>query len=345
MTTTAGPKVSVVITCYNLGEFLEEAVDSVLAQTCQDFEILIVDDGSTDRSTQAVLEVFDRPKTRVLRVPHGGLAAARNTGIGCTTGTYICALDADDRLVPSFLAKTVSVLDGDPSVSFVSTWLRNFGNEEWDWQPDRCDLPTLLWENTVLTAALVRRAAVAEAGGYEGTMPVQGDEDWDLWLTLVERGHRGVILPEILFEYRRRAGSMSSICWYGSGHLPLASYRIRKHAESYRAHLFDVLHHQDAETATILLRNDGLERQIASELEPAVVLRREELAALNGRLAALASAQTTSEQTDLKRVHDLEAALSASTADVEALRTSMSWRITGPLRTVYGWWLQRRGVR
>ena len=170
-------------------------------------------------------------------------------------------------------------------------------------------------------------------GGYDTAMPVQGDEDWDLWLTLVERGHRGVILPEVLFHYRRRAGSMSTVCWHGPGHLPLASYRIAKHRDTYRAHLLDVLLHQDAETAAMLRRNDEIERCLASELEPAVALRRQELATLGSRL----------ERTD--RHVDLETALRAASDEVSALRTSMSWRITAPLRGAYGWWLRRGDSR
>ena len=187
------PRVSVIIPCYNLGQYLDEAVASVLAQTYQDFEILVIDDGSTDETTAAVLAGYTQPKTRVIRLAHGGLAAARNAGIAQAAGRYLCALDADDRLEPSFLAKTVPLLDTDPSIAFVSCWLRTFGDEEWEWTPERCDLPTLLWENTVLTAALVRRDAVLSVGGYDTAMPVQGDEDWDLWLTLAEHGYRGTI--------------------------------------------------------------------------------------------------------------------------------------------------------
>ena len=329
-------KVSVIIPCYNLGHYLDEAVASVLAQTFQDFEIVVVDDGSTDAATQERLADYRRPKTRLFRVPHGGLAAARNVAIANTSGEYLCALDADDWLDPSFLEKLVPLLDADPSRAFASCWLRTFGDEDWTWQPERCDLPTLLWENTVLTAALVRREAVVAVGGYNTTMPAQGDEDWDLWLSLVERGYRGTILPEPLFNYRRRPGSMSADSWYGPSHLPLASYRVARHEASYRTHLVDVLLHQDAETATLLRQNDEIERYLASELEPAVAARREELAALRSRLAALDAAPRT------ERVRELEAALGAASAEVAALRTSLSWRVTAPLRQAYGWWLRRR---
>lgn len=331
------PRVSVIIPCYDLGKYLDEAVDSVLSQTYQDFEIIVVDDGSTDPGTRALLTDYRRPKTRVIRAPHCGVSAARNLAIDNSTGTYLCALDADDRLEPTYFDKAVPVLDTDTSIAFVSCWLRTFGDEEWEWKPERCDLPVLLWEDTILTASLVRREVVVAAGGYDTKMPIQGLEDWDLWLTLAERGYRGVILPEVLFNYRRREGSLSTISWYGSGHLPLTSYRLAKHSELYRAHLVDVLLHQDTETAAILRRNDEIERYTATELEPAVAARREELAILHSRLASLKRPESQ------ERIRDLETALTASAAEVTALRTSMSWRITEPLRNAYGRWLRWRG--
>jgi GT2 family glycosyltransferase len=343
------PTVSVVVPCYNLGAYLDEAVDSVLAQTFRDFEIIIVDDGSTEPATQALLAGYRRPSTQVVRAAHAGLAAARNLGIAHARGQYLCALDADDRLAPSYLEKTVRVLDDDPSVTFVSSWLRAFGEEDWEWTPERCDLRALLSEDTVLTAALVRKDAVVAAGGYDTAMPAQGDEDWDLWLTLAERGHRGVILPEVLFDYRRRAGSMSTNCWHGPAHLSLAGYRIAKHHDSYRTHLLDVLLRQDSETAAMLRRNDELERCIATDLEPAVALRREELAALRCRLAQASAAgnrvvANEEPPATAERIRELEAALHATAGEVVALRNSASWRITGPLRHLYGWWLRRKGA-
>jgi glycosyltransferase involved in cell wall biosynthesis len=344
------PKISVIVTCYNLGQYLEQSVASIAAQTCQDFEILIVDDGSTDAATQALLDTFESSQMRVLRAPHRGLAAARNAGIAEARGRYLCALDADDRLAPTYLEKTVRVLDSDPSVTFVSSWLRMFGEREWEWRPERCDLAALLCEDTVLTAALVRREAVAALGGYDAGMPVQGDEDWDLWLTLAEQGYRGVILEEFLFDYRQRPGSMSAVSWYGPGHEPLTNYRVDKHAASYRAHLLDVFRHQDSETAGLLRRNDELERYIGSHLEPAIADKRAQLAALNATNAAPAvphpSADEARNGEALERAAEharqLEIALRAATAEIDALRSSLSWKVTGPLRRAYGWWLALR---
>jgi hypothetical protein len=280
----------------------------------------------------------------VIRGEHRGLAHARNRGISEAHGEYICALDADDRLEPRFFEKTVAVLNADPDVTFASAWLRTFGDEHWEWKPERCDVAALLREDTVLTAALVRRSAVLDADGYDTGMPVQGDEDWDLWLTLVERGARGVIIPDILFNYRRRAGSMSSICWHGAGHMPLADYRFAKHRAAYERHLVDVLLGQDAETAALLADNDALERRITSDLEPAVAARRSELERLRQRLAM--SGNNGGPDAALNdRLASLQAANRNLAAEVEALRASASWRVTAPLRRAYGWWLKTRAPR
>ena len=191
-------KVSVIIPCYNLGRYLDEAVESVLAQTFEDFEILVVDDGSTENETR--------------RLP-----AAKNLGLAHTTGPYVCMLDADDRLDPCLLEKSVAALDGDSSIAFVSHWLRTFGDEVWEWTPTRCDAPALLDVNTVNGAALVRRSALDAVGGFDESMR-DGCEDWDVWISLVERGFKGAILPEVLFHYRRRPESMSRVTMRGEGH-------------------------------------------------------------------------------------------------------------------------------
>jgi glycosyltransferase involved in cell wall biosynthesis len=339
--------VSVIIPCYNLGAYLDEAVASVLSQTYQAFEILIVDDGSTDEATRALLEGYRRPNTEVIRTAHQGVSAARNVGIARARGNYVCALDADDRLEPTYLEKAVAVLDTEPDVAFVSCWLRAFGDEEWEWRPERCDLPTLLWEDTVLTAALIRRDVMTAVGGYDTQMPAQGGEDWDIWLSLASRGYRGTILPEVLFNYRRRAGSLSTASWYGADHLLLTNYRVQKHATAYRAHLLEVFDHQDTETSALLRLNADTEHYLASELEPAVAMRRQELADLRARLTAAVSAERgrAEQSSAVARADGLEAALASAHDEIAALRNSMSWRLTRPLRAVYGRWLQWKGVR
>src|SRR5262245_40475840 len=97
------PKVTVVIPCFNLGGFIDEAVDSVLAQTFDDYEIIIVNDGSTDAATNAKLAHYDRPRTVVYTTENQRLPRARNFGIEKGRGQYVCCLDADDLFAPTYL--------------------------------------------------------------------------------------------------------------------------------------------------------------------------------------------------------------------------------------------------
>ena len=346
------PKVSVIVPCYNLGQFLDETIDSVLEQTYQDFEILIVDDGSTEPATLRALEHFARPKTTLFRTENQGLAKARNFLIAHAKGEYLCALDADDVLHRDFLEKTVRVLDSEPSLTFVSTHLEMFGLDNQRWPPDpRCDLASLLAEDTVITAALVRRAAVLAVGGYDEGMPHQGDEDWDLWLSLVASGYRGRILPDVLFFYRRREHSMSTECSIGAVHIDLMRYLVRKHGDHYRAHLVEVLLWNEREISELRRANMQLEAESASSLAPTLERRRLEVQHLRDRLVEVQRRRRLEEQADdpgtpaagvasianvlgghRRELEALDAEYERCLAEVEALRTSLSWRLTAPLR-------------
>jgi glycosyltransferase involved in cell wall biosynthesis len=328
------PLVSVIIPCFNQGEYLDEAVDSVLAQDLRNLEILIVDDGSTDPATCRLLDCYDRPKTRVFRTAHQGLAAARNYVIDRATGTYLCALDADDILHPEFLSRTVGILEADSSLAFVSTHLRMFGDDDRVWPVDpKCDLATLLAEDTIITAAVVRRVALQAIGGYDVKMPHAGNEDWALWLSLVEAGHRGVILPEILFFYRRRRGSMCDQCTTGQVHLDSVEYLITKHRESYRAHVYPVLMKKDDRIAELRRANLELEMRIHSELEPALRRRQAERDVLRARLAAArANTRGVPSRSDWSALVEEHR---RARDEVNALRTSVSWKLTSPLRRAY----------
>lgn len=241
------PRVSVIVTCHDLGEYLDDAVDSVLAQTMNDAEILITDDGSTDPRTCAVLDACARPRTRVIRLPHRGLAHARNALIREAAGEFLCALDADDRLHPRYFEKALRMFDERPALTFVSSSAQMFGTHSGPWRHERCDLPALLAECTVHTATLVRREAVVAAGGYDAAMPYPGYDDWELWLRLAAAGHEGVILDEPLFYYRRRPSSMSSAYDDFEVHDALVAYMHRKHAAAYAMHWREVAlsrHHE-----------------------------------------------------------------------------------------------------
>ncbi|HEX2462697.1 MAG TPA: glycosyltransferase [Vicinamibacterales bacterium] len=336
------PRVTVLIPCYNQGAYLDDAVESVLAQTYQDFEILIVDDGSTDPDTVRLFDGYVRPKTTVYRTPNRKLAAARNFLIQRARGEYLCALDADDKLHPQYLEKTTAALERDPSLGFVSTRLQMFGAETRVWPPDtRCDLVTLLCDDPVHCAALARRSAVLAVGGYDERMPHQGDEDWDLSISLVEAGHAGIILDDILFFYRRRPGSMCDECTRGQVQIDLTEYLVRKHAASYRAHWQDVVRFKDRVRGELQTVNGALEKEL-STLASTVERRREELALLKRRVDEANQGGRAQVQRLNTALHEHRTALASAEAahrsavsEIMALRSSASWRITAPLRALY----------
>jgi glycosyltransferase involved in cell wall biosynthesis len=268
--------VSVVVPCYNLGPYLAEAVDSVLAQSFTDVEILVVDDGSTEPATRELLDGFDRPRTRVLRIENRGLPGAKNVGLRNTTGELLCMLDADDVLEPDMLRRSVMALDADPSIAFASHWLRTFGEEQWEWTPTSCEFPALLDMNTVNGSALMRRTAIEAVGGFDETF-LDGCEDWDLWITMVERGLRGVIIPEFLFRYRRRTGSMSQVMMQGDTHPALYRRLVAKHAGAYRAHLEPLLVRREREEAHLRGQIHDLELDDYLVVTPELTSARDDL--------------------------------------------------------------------
>jgi glycosyltransferase involved in cell wall biosynthesis len=350
------PRVSVVVSCFDLGSTLEEALASVEAQTLRDFEILVVDDGSRDPETLAVLGRIPAERARVLRTENRGLPAARNHGVRFAGGEYVCCLDADDRLHPEWLAKAVACLDADPGLAFASHWLRTFGDEEGDWKPTDCDFPALLDMNTVNGAALVRRSVWEAVGGQDETLR-EGCEDWDFWITLVERGQRGTILPEILFYYRRREGSMSHAL-VGETHLRVYRELIERHPETFARYLPELWLRRQLDLGRSLREVHALEvewdvwlsarlddrRSEAAALsrprpDPLLDAKRAELASAAGRISELEAAAAAREQELRALGSGLEAAqhrIEELAAEVAALRASYSWRLTRPLRAVVG---------
>jgi len=197
--------VSVVVPCYNQGQYLDEAVESVLNQSFQDFEIIIVDDGSSDPETIEILDSYNRPKTSLIRTTNQGLASARNRGISESAGEYILPLDSDDKIGSSYLEKAVSILEANDRVGIVYCKAELFGDAFGPWNLPPYRFPDILLGNQIFCSAFFRRTDWVKVNGYN---PFGGWEDFDFWLSLIELGREVLCLPDTLFFYRKRAGSM-----------------------------------------------------------------------------------------------------------------------------------------
>jgi glycosyltransferase involved in cell wall biosynthesis len=256
-------KVSIIITCYNLGAYLEEALHSALAQSYPEFEVVLVDDGSTDPATVALLDRLPaHPRLRILRTPNQGLALARNYGITEATGSYILPLDADDRILPGYLARAAEVLEQHPEVGFVGCHYRTFGEYEREHRPDSYRLPGLLVDNVVPVTSMFRRSCWEQLGGY--ALNMRGIEDWDLWIGILEQGHDAKVLPEIFFEYRIRPDSMLTNTRHPEIFKQRMTAMYERHLKLYEAHLQAVLVGKDVQFAVLLNHSHWLEQQRSS---------------------------------------------------------------------------------
>ncbi len=210
----ANPKVSVVIPAYNAIAYLPKTIASALQQSFQDFEIVVVDDGSTDGTCEWVASLADSRIRSAIVQSNGGCASARNRGIRETKGDYIAFLDADDFWEPEKLEKQVRILDSHPSVGLVNTWISNIDDQG---KPiEKLGKPTAegqVWasvieENPVMcgSAPMVRRQCFEAVGEFDQAL--LSAEDWDMWIRIAKR-YEFAVVKEPLVRYRIHAGSKS----------------------------------------------------------------------------------------------------------------------------------------
>ncbi len=202
------PDASVIVPVHDDFRFLEETLASVYEQTHPSWEILLVDDGSTDVACLAYLDKLKRPRLRVLHQDNQGLPAARNLGISRARGRFVVPLDSDDELYPEFLSTMIAALEARPDAAYAHCYARLYHDIDAIWIPRPFNPYWQLLGNGVVGCVLLRREAWEKSGGYDETMR-SGNEDWELWLKLMEQGWDQVQVAEVLFKYRKHDVSMS----------------------------------------------------------------------------------------------------------------------------------------
>lgn len=229
------PKVSVVVPCYNHGEFLLETLDSVQVQTYTDYEIIVVNDGSTDEATVRLLESLKRPKTRIIHTINRGVSAARNRGISEANGEYILPLDADDKVGPGYLEQAIKLFENNPDIAIVYCERVLFGEREGTASLPAYDPVALLFDNCIYPAALFRRADWKKVGGYCEKM-IYGWEDWEFWISLSELHKQVAKIQEPLFLYRVRSNSRDHSLRFHQK-IAMMSLIVLRHKSLYIRHM------------------------------------------------------------------------------------------------------------
>ena len=197
--------VSIITPYYNTEEFFVETFISIQAQSLQNWEWVIVDDGTTDQESVIRLAktVASDERIKVIRQENAGPSAARNTAFRNAKGRYVCLLDSDDMVEPTYLEKAVWFLDSNPEFAFCNSYSVVFGEREYLWTTGFERGKAYLYANSGPPISVIRHSAYADCGGFDESIRI-GHEDWDFWLAMAKAGHWGYTIPEYLQWYRKR---------------------------------------------------------------------------------------------------------------------------------------------
>ena len=210
----ATPTVSVVVTCYNYARYLPTALDSVLGQTFSDYEVIVVNDGSTDNTDDVIKPYLEHPKVRYFKKANGGQATAKNLGIREARGEFIAFLDADDYWLPTKLEKQLELFRKNPAVGVVYSFIRQMGPEgrEIPFEMPTCRRGSILTNLygcgfICFSSSMVRREFFEQYGVFDESLGMA--IDYDLWLRLSTVTEFDFV-PEALVYFRVGHGQMSS---------------------------------------------------------------------------------------------------------------------------------------
>lgn len=203
------PELSIIIPCYNSEKTLEETLFSIINQKFQNWEAIIINDGSVDNSEKIALK-FVRKDSRFkyFKTENTGLGAARNLGLSKADGNFILPLDSDNKIGKYFAYKAINILNMNSEFGIVYGDAEYFDERKGLWKVGDFDKYRILQHNYIDACAVIRKSLFDELGGYDENLPHQGHEDWEFWLRVIGSTKKFYYLPEITFSYRVTSNSM-----------------------------------------------------------------------------------------------------------------------------------------
>ncbi len=240
-----GSGIEAVITSFNQGSMILEAVESICAQTLLPQKIIIVDDGSTDESSLKILNSIERNSDLPVPVSihyqkNKGVSSARNAGIKKTGALLVLVLDGDDKLKPEYVEYVSRLLRENPSMAAASSWMHTFGVLDSIVCPAGGRINSFLSRNCCPATHILRRDIFEQCGGYDESMR-SGFEDWDFFLSMLETSPESSIgiVDKPLIQYRTAPASFNVRSM--NKRLDLMRFIIEKHIDSYHNHIADAL--------------------------------------------------------------------------------------------------------
>ncbi len=235
---TSDPIVSIVIPCYNHGEYIEETLESIeLSKDKYPVEVIIVNDGSTDANTLEVLTRVEKKGYFVLHQQNQGLAKARNNAISIAKGKYILPLDSDNKVCAPYLNEAVDILEN-TNVDIVYGDAEYIGEKTGIWKNKALDKKRLLIANQIDACAIFRKKVWKEVNGYAEDMPYMGCEDWNFWLKCIDKDFQFLYLDKICFEYRVLSNSMIRTVPVDF-QIKILTYNVANLSELYASELYE----------------------------------------------------------------------------------------------------------
>ena len=248
-------KISIIIPCYNDGVYLKEAVGSVLECDKNLYEIIIVDDGSTDEETIKIINELEKNGIKICRTPHKGQSVARNEGAKISKHPYLLFLDADNKITQELLEKGIDILDKDPLIGIVYSDYIQFGAlnniiRQKDFEINRA----FFLECSVDTCAVIRREVFDDCLGFDKNMDFW--EDWEFSINAHKNGWKFFHIPKALYYYRIKGNSVNAKSKIKEKRIKILEYVLKKH--------FDLV--PEAMDSKSVLRQEQSNKQILSEL-------------------------------------------------------------------------------
>jgi glycosyltransferase involved in cell wall biosynthesis len=243
--------ITVIIPCYNDGNYIEQALQSILDQTLLPKEIIIIDDGS-DQLTLDILKRLTHPNLQIIFQENRGVCHARNRGIALAKTEFILTLDADDLFKPTFIEKAFKLIYTSADVAAVCSYYQGFNKDKMVTdiiKPLGGGVSNFLVKNNGVASALFRKICWEQVSGYDTNFD-KGYEDWDFWISILKNNWKMHVIPETLFKYRIKDTSRDQMA--------VAFYDKQLRTAIYNKHKSVYLEHSDRVFSELIYKNGRL---------------------------------------------------------------------------------------